>query len=436
MRKFIPVVVSIAVANPTLYLVAVGLAPALLATAAIQTAMDETVFTTIQGFKWGKVFYAMNATPLSGRQIANGVFLSSFLRAAFSTVVYGVVIDLFGGFSSARGWFAVLVGLLAGSAFGALMLGVSAWIRNDDQFFNILGRFIMMPLFLFSGTFYQLSTLPIYLRWVGWASPIWHATELGRYMTYGHHISVVMFIVHFGYLIAMLAFGMWLAYREFEKRWMAFKNSAWIAVLSGFFEPVLYLLSFGYGLGHLIGTITLPGGRVVSYAMFIAPGLLATSAMNGAIYDSTWNVFFKLKFDRIYQGMLQTSLGSVDVALGEIGWALIRGLAYTVGFMCIAVPAGLIPSWWGILAIPAAVLIAFGFASIGMAITSCFTTFQQMDFVNIVMLPLFLFSGSFYPLTVYPGYLQAILKASPLWQAIEMVRDLTLGVVLPQHQSD
>ncbi len=214
-----------------------------------------------------------------------------------------------------------------------------------------------------------------------------------------------------------------------ERSWMAFKNSAWIAVLSGFFEPVLYLLSFGYGLGHLIGTITLPGGRVVSYAMFIAPGLLATSAMNGAIYDSTWNVFFKLKFDRIYQGMLQTSLGSVDVALGEIGWALIRGLAYTVGFMCIAVPAGLIPSWWGILAIPAAVLIAFGFASIGMAITSCFTTFQQMDFINIVMLPLFLFSGSFYPLTVYPGYLQAILKASPLWQAIEMVRDLTLGVV-------
>ncbi len=240
MQKFIPVVISIAVANPTLYLVAVGLgvgklinnhsggvdgvkyltflAPALLATAAIQTAMDETVFTTIQGFKWGKVFYAMNATPLSGRQIANGVFLSSFLRTAFSVVIYGIVIDLFGGFSSARGWLAVLVGLLAGSAFGALMLGISAWIRNDDQFFNILGRFIMMPLFLFSGTFYQLSTLPIYLRWVGWASPIWHATELGRYMTYGHHISFVMFIVHFGYLFAMLYFGLWLAYREFEKR--------------------------------------------------------------------------------------------------------------------------------------------------------------------------------------------------------------------------
>ena len=240
MRKFIPVVISIAVANPTLYLIAVGLgvgklinnhsggvdgvkyltflAPALLATAAIQTAMDEVVFTTIQGFKWGKVFYAMNATPITGRQIADGVFLSAFLRTAFSVVVYAIVIDLFGGFTSAKGWIAVLIGLLAGAAFGALMLGVSAWIRNDDQFFNILGRFIMMPLFLFSGTFYQLSTLPVYLRWVGWLSPIWHSTELGRYFTYGHHISCVMFFVHFSYLFAMLLFGMWLAYREFEKR--------------------------------------------------------------------------------------------------------------------------------------------------------------------------------------------------------------------------
>jgi len=216
-----------------------------------------------------------------------------------------------------------------------------------------------------------------------------------------------------------------------ERSLIAFRNSAWLAVLSGFFEPVLYLLSFGFGLGHLIGKIPLQNGHVVSYAMYIAPGLLATSAMNGAIYDSTWNVFFKLKFDRIYQGMLQTSLGSLDVALGEIGWALLRGLAYAIGFMCVVVPAGLIPSWWGIMAIPAAVLIAFGFASIGMAITSFFTTFQQMDLVNIAMLPMFLLSGSFYPLTVYPGYLQGILKALPLWQAIAMVRDFTLGMVSP-----
>jgi len=216
-----------------------------------------------------------------------------------------------------------------------------------------------------------------------------------------------------------------------ERSLLAFKNSVWIAVVSGFFEPVLYLLSFGYGLGHLIGKIPLQNGMIVSYAMYIAPGLLATSAMNGAIYDSTWNVFFKLKSDRIYQGMLQTSLGPLDVALGEISTALLRGFAYAIGFMCVVVPMGLIRSWWSLLAVPAAVLIAFGFASIGMGVTSCFHSYQQMDFINIAMLPMFLFSGTFYPLTVYPGYLQGIIKSLPLWQAISLVRDLTLGMVGP-----
>ena len=168
---------------------------------------------------------------------------------------------------------------------------------------------------------------------------------------------------------------------------------------------------------------------MVSYAAFIAPGLLATSAMNGAIYDSTWNVFFKLHESRLYHGMLATSLGPLDVALGEIGWALLRGLIYAVGFMAVVAPLGLIPSWWGILAIPAAVLIAFGFASLGMAITSYFTSFQQMNLINIFLLPMFLFSGSFYPLTVFSGWIQGIIKALPLWQAIDLVRGLTLGVI-------
>lgn len=214
-----------------------------------------------------------------------------------------------------------------------------------------------------------------------------------------------------------------------ERSWLAFRNSAWMAVVSGFLEPVLYLLSFGYGLGHLIGRISLPDGRPVTYAMYIAPGLLATSAMNGAIYDSTWNVFFKLKHDRIYQGMLQTSLGPLDVALGEISWSLLRGFSYAVGFMCVVLPMGLIHSWWAIFAAPAAMVIAFGFAAIGMGITSCFNSYQQMDFINIAMLPMFLFSGSFYPLTVYPGVIQGIIKSLPLWQAIDLERSLTLGIV-------
>lgn len=214
-----------------------------------------------------------------------------------------------------------------------------------------------------------------------------------------------------------------------ERSLIAFKSSTWFAVLSGFLEPLLYLFSFGYGVGKLIGQITMPNGTVISYAMFIAPGLLATSAMNGAIYDSTWNVYFKLNESKLYQGMLATSLGPLDVALGEIMSALLRGFVYALGFMGVAVPMGLIPSWWGVLVVPAAVLIAFGFASLGMAITSYFKSYQQMGLINISLLPIFLFSGSFYPLTVFPEWAQIIIKCLPLWHAIELVRNLSLGIV-------
>jgi lipooligosaccharide transport system permease protein len=116
-----------------------------------------------------------------------------------------------------------------------------------------------------------------------------------------------------------------------ERAFLALKSSTWFIVLSGFVEPVFYLLAFGYGIGNLIGVVTSPDGTEVPYAAFIAPALLATSAMNGAIYDSTWNVFFKMHHAKLYQGMLSTSLGPVDVALGEIGWALLFLVFFIVG---------------------------------------------------------------------------------------------------------
>ncbi len=211
-----------------------------------------------------------------------------------------------------------------------------------------------------------------------------------------------------------------------ERAYIAFKSSTWMIVISGFVEPVLFLLSFGYGLKDLVGDITV-AGQPIGYVAFITPALLATSAMNGAIYDSTMNVYFKLKHDRIYHGMLATSLGPMDVALGEIGWALLRGLSYAIGFMAIVAPLGLIPSVWGILAIPAAVLSAFGFASFGMAVTSYMKYWQQLVIVNVVLLPMFLFSGSFYPLSVFPDWLQTVIRLFPLAHAIDLVRGLTLG---------
>ncbi|MBN9178696.1 MAG: ABC transporter permease [Microbacterium sp.] len=210
---------------------------------------------------------------------------------------------------------------------------------------------------------------------------------------------------------------------------IAARSSSWAVVLSGFFEPVFYLASMGIGLGALVGDVQTSQGIEVSYAAFIAPALLAVSAMNGAIYDSTWNVFFRLNYGRLYEGMLATSLGPLDVALGEILYALLRGLAYATGFMIIMQILGLNLSWTAILALPAVLLIAFGFASLGMGVTSYMKTFQQMDWINFVLLPMFLFSATFYPISVYPEWVQHVVMALPLWHGVELIRGLTTGVL-------
>jgi lipooligosaccharide transport system permease protein len=214
-----------------------------------------------------------------------------------------------------------------------------------------------------------------------------------------------------------------------ERSLRAYQRS-WLVVLTGFFEPLFYLLAMGRGLGALIGPLHTSAGPIV-YAAYIAPGLLATSAMNGAIFDSTVNVFFKLKYAKLYDGMLATSLGPVDVALGEIVWSLIRGGLYSVAFISVMLAMGLIGSWWALLAVPVALVIAFGFAAVGMAIASYMKTFQQMDWITTALLPMFLFSTTFYPLGVYPRPIQILVECLPLFHGIELVRGLCLGLVSP-----
>ncbi|MFT4030206.1 MAG: ABC transporter permease [Protaetiibacter sp.] len=207
----------------------------------------------------------------------------------------------------------------------------------------------------------------------------------------------------------------------------ATRSSNWVVLASGFFEPVFYLLSLGIGLGAYIGVVTDASGREIPYAAFIAPALLAVAAMNGAIYDSTWNVFFKMNFAKLYEGMLATSLGPLDVALGEILHALLRGAAYGIGFQLVMQLMGLNLSWWALLAVPAVVLIAFGFAAIGMGVTSYFTTFQQMEWIMFVLTPMFMLSATFFPITVYPEPVQWLVMALPLWHGVELIRGLTTG---------
>ena len=208
-------------------------------------------------------------------------------------------------------------------------------------------------------------------------------------------------------------------------------RSGWLILVSGFFEPLFYLLAVGYGIGGMVGDVAGPGGEPIPYALFVAPALLASASMNGAIAESTFNVFFKLNYQKTYDAILATPMSPGDVALGEIGWAMIRSTLYAVGFFVVILVLGLVRSPWAILAVPAATLLAFAFAAVGMAATTWMRGWQDFDLINVVTLPLFLFSGTFYPITAYPEPLRTLVMATPLWQGVDLIRALVTGYVEP-----
>ena len=201
----------------------------------------------------------------------------------------------------------------------------------------------------------------------------------------------------------------------------------WLVILSGFFEPLFYLGSIGFGLGALIGTVNGPGGQPISYQLFVAPALLASAAMNGAIAEGTFNFFFKLRYNKTFDAILSTPLSPGDVAVGELVWALIRGGIYAIAFVIVMAVLGLIVSPLVILAVPAALLIGFAFGAVGMAATSYMRTWQDFDLIQLVILPLFLFSGTFYPLDAYPEALRVVVQLTPLYQGVDLLRSLVVG---------
>ena len=211
----------------------------------------------------------------------------------------------------------------------------------------------------------------------------------------------------------------------FERNLMVYRRT-WMIIFSGVFEPLFYLFSMGIGLGHFVGKVPGPGGHLVSYASFVAPALLASAAMNGAVYDSS-NVFWKMKYAKTYDAILSTPIGPVDVAVGETAWALFRGFLYAIAFMVVAGTLGLIDSAWGLLALPGAVLIAFAFAGLGVAAVTYMRTWQDFELVGLFQLPMFLFSATFFPISTYPDAIQWVVRFSPLYHAISLLRALNLG---------
>ena len=215
------------------------------------------------------------------------------------------------------------------------------------------------------------------------------------------------------------------AVRVLERNVLVYRHS-WLVLLSGFFEPVFYLLGIGFGLGKIVGDVD-----GIPYAAFVAPALLATSAMNGAIYDSTFNLFYKLKYAHTYDAMLATPMDVPDVAVGEITWALTRGLIYAIGFMVVMLLLGLTSTPLALLAVPASVLIGFAAAGLGTAATTFVRTWQDFDLVFVITLPLFLFSATFFPITTYPEPLRTFVEITPLYRGVHLLRGLTTDTLDP-----
>jgi lipooligosaccharide transport system permease protein len=205
----------------------------------------------------------------------------------------------------------------------------------------------------------------------------------------------------------------------------------WLVFLSVLIEPILFLFSIGLGVGALVGAVTLADGQVVSYRSFVAGGLLASSAMMGPVFDSTFNFFIRLKYFRVYHATLATPMRPIDVVTGELLWSLIRAAVYAAAFLVTMVLMGLTHSWWAVLCLPTAILIGFSFAGAGLGATTFMRSWLDFDYINLAIVPMFLFSGVFFPISRYPAALQWVVRITPLYQGVALERALVLGQVGP-----
>jgi len=231
MRSYAQTVLFTAVGSPLIYLYAMGvglaslvdgnlgdnavngvsylafLAPALLASSAISVASEEFTYPIMLGFKWNPTFFGMNASSIQPGQIINGIVISVAARMLITCAIYYVFMLVFGAVPGAFGVVAVFVALLTGLAFGALLMAYTITLKDDTGQLAMVQRFVILPMTLFSGTFFPLDLLPPYLQWIGWVSPLWHGTELSRVFAYGMPEPIWLSIVHVLYLVALLVVG-------------------------------------------------------------------------------------------------------------------------------------------------------------------------------------------------------------------------------------
>jgi lipooligosaccharide transport system permease protein len=240
MRSYVASAVVIGLGSPFLFLLGLGvglgllvdanqgargidgvpylvfLAPALAMAGAMQTASQENTYGVFGGFKWFPMFFAMNGTPLSAAHIVAGFQVAVLVRVLVSLVAFTLVMILFGIGAPLGALLLVPIGLLMATAVGFAVMSWVATQTEDRGQLSFIERFVVVPLTLFSGTYFPLETLPGFLQWIGWISPLWHAAELGRTALYGAPMLPPMLLVH--YLVALAAVTCLLSVRTFRKR--------------------------------------------------------------------------------------------------------------------------------------------------------------------------------------------------------------------------
>jgi lipooligosaccharide transport system permease protein len=212
-----------------------------------------------------------------------------------------------------------------------------------------------------------------------------------------------------------------------ERNVATLRTAYWVVMATGFLEPILYLFSIGIGVGSLVGDLTLPDGQVVRYAAFVAPAMLASSAMTGALSETTFNFFGKMKFMKLYDGMLATPVRPIEIALGELAWAMLRGNVYAAAFLVVMVIMGLTSAGLAVLAFFAAMLVGFAFGGVGMALSTFMRSWQDFDLMGSAQFALFLFSGTFVPAQAYPAALRWLVEVTPLYRSVDLIRGVTTG---------
>jgi lipooligosaccharide transport system permease protein len=214
-------------------------------------------------------------------------------------------------------------------------------------------------------------------------------------------------------------------YRVWQREVSVYKYVYKSTIVSNLFDPLIYLLALGFGLGAYVTRIA-----GMSYIQFIAPGLIASSIMTAASFETTYNTFVRIHFDRVYEAMMATPVTVEDIVVGEMLWAMTRSTIYASVMLCVVAALGLVRSWLALLVPLMGAIGGLMFAIIGLTYTSFLRSIDQMNFYfTLFITPLFLFSGVFYPLDALPQTVQEIALLSPLYHLVSIIRPLVLGTL-------